>query len=86
MVCSDNVPIISLMMLGNADGIGDIREKELYRAGSILGIQSNDIYLINHPRLQDGMTAVWSIDLVSEIVLGHVRKLNPEVVCTESFL
>lgn len=78
---------LSLICLsnGNAEGLGKIREQELYHACSILGIQSNDIYLVNNMKLLDGMTTHWPIDIVSDIVMEYLVKISPDLVALHSF-
>lgn len=65
---------------GNAEGIGNIREQELYHACSILGMQSTDIYILNNIKLLDGMTTLWPVDIVSDVVTEYLMKLSPELV------
>jgi len=57
---------------GNVEGLGKVRSEELAKAGSLYGIPSQNITVIDHAELQDGMKAVWPITVVANIVLGHL--------------
>ena len=58
LVHNSNVYILCLST-GNYDGLGETRTKELYASGLILGIQQQNIHIINDPLLQDGKNNQW---------------------------
>ncbi|XP_071715984.1 uncharacterized protein [Rutidosis leptorrhynchoides] len=62
-----NVHILC-MSTGNADGIGDVRKKELYRASAILKVPNLQVTVLDHPEFQDGFGKVWSSSIISKIV------------------
>jgi len=49
---------------GNFDGLGKIREKELHASAKHLGFI--DSYVVDHPKLQDGMDNHWDPEIVAE--------------------
>lgn len=59
---------------GNADGLGDIRVDELQKCAKLFGIDSQNLDIVDHPQLQDGMDSTWSPELISSIVLGKVAQ------------
>ncbi|KAL4443939.1 hypothetical protein ABPG75_011676 [Micractinium tetrahymenae] len=67
---------------GNADGLGRMRSKELYQACSILGIEPDDVILVDDARLQDGMHQRWQPEAVAEHVAQAVRRFRPGQVYT----
>ncbi|KAK0547505.1 N-acetylglucosaminyl-phosphatidylinositol de-N-acetylase [Tilletia horrida] len=60
---------------GNADGLGRIREDELRRAYSVLGVPPSRVTIVDNPLLQDGMSVDWDPHLVLshtfEVSLAH---------------
>lgn len=66
---------------GNYEGLGARRKLELAASGSVFGIGSENIHIVDHPHLQDGMMQVWPISVVSDTVLGHLEKIGPDMVC-----
>ncbi|XP_039053448.1 N-acetylglucosaminyl-phosphatidylinositol de-N-acetylase-like [Hibiscus syriacus] len=64
------------MSIGNADGMGDNRKDELYRACVMNKVLLDQVKVLDHPDLQDGFGQVWNHDLLANIieeeVYGHV--------------
>lgn len=71
-----------LLCLSNGDfeGFGNLRIEELYQSASILQIQKSDVTIIQHPHIRDGLTEVWSIDILSDLILNHLKMINPDLV------
>ncbi|PRW58201.1 N-acetylglucosaminyl-phosphatidylinositol de-N-acetylase isoform C [Chlorella sorokiniana] len=67
---------------GNADGLGQLRSRELYRACSLLGMRRQDVTIVDDPQLQDGMQQRWPADVVAEHVAAAVQRLQPSRVYT----
>ncbi|KAL4426171.1 hypothetical protein ABPG77_007453 [Micractinium sp. CCAP 211/92] len=67
---------------GNADGLGRVRSKELYRACSILGVEPEDVVLVDDARLPDGMHQHWQPEAVAEHVAQAVQRFRPSQVYT----
>jgi N-acetylglucosaminylphosphatidylinositol deacetylase len=67
-------------LIGNADGIGHIRSRELQKSCQSFGIEENNIYIIDDPRLKDGMEEVWDIHIISDIVISHALRIQPDLV------
>ncbi|OCK77993.1 phosphatidylinositol glycan class L [Lepidopterella palustris CBS 459.81] len=54
---------------GNADGLGDIRKKELVQSGLQLGLRGeDDILVIDDPDFPDSMTVTWHPLLISNLL------------------
>lgn len=65
---SQNSPEI-LINLGNADGLGEIRKKELLDSGRILGLRSpDDVFILDSPSFPDSMTTSWDSNAVATIL------------------
>ncbi|XP_071697995.1 uncharacterized protein [Rutidosis leptorrhynchoides] len=62
-----NVHILC-MSTGNADGIGDVRKEELYRASAILKVPLQQVTVLDLPEFQDGFGKVWNSSILSKIV------------------
>ncbi|PSC68734.1 N-acetylglucosaminyl-phosphatidylinositol de-N-acetylase [Micractinium conductrix] len=67
---------------GNADGLGQLRSRELLHACMWLGIDRDDVMLVDDPRLQDGMHQRWAAAAVAEQVAEAVRRFQPGRVYT----
>ncbi|KAI8885177.1 LmbE-like protein [Backusella circina FSU 941] len=65
---------------GNADGLGDVRKRELRKSGQILGI--SHIKSMDHPDLQDGMKNQWDAKLIAEIVKDYATKHKIDTIIT----
>ncbi|KEG10712.1 N-acetylglucosaminyl-phosphatidylinositol-deacetylase [Trypanosoma grayi] len=59
---------------GNYAGLGAAREKELYRSGQYFGVHKNNVKVVNHPSLQDGLNRSWDSDLIRQEVFSYLKK------------
>jgi len=66
--------------VGNAYGLGSIREKELTASCALLGIRSERVQIINDPALKDGMNEQWDARVVAGYVKQFVNHYNLEQV------
>jgi len=56
---------------GNADGLGQVRRKELVQSGLQLGLRGpSDILVLEDPRFQDSMTATWDKKEISNLLFS----------------
>ncbi|KAL8736034.1 MAG: hypothetical protein Q9166_000596 [cf. Caloplaca sp. 2 TL-2023] len=54
---------------GNADGLGEIRKKELVSSGEILGLRSkDDVLVLDSPHFVDGMLTKWDVERVADVL------------------
>ena len=54
---------------GNADGLGEVRSKELVKSGLLLGLRSaQDVLVLDDPRFEDSMTATWDAQAISSLL------------------
>ncbi|KAI3709847.1 hypothetical protein L2E82_39615 [Cichorium intybus] len=59
---------ILCMSTGNADGIGNVRKEELYKASATLKVPLQQVTALDHPDFQDGFGKVWNSSELSKIV------------------
>mmetsp|Transcript_15133 Transcript_15133/g.22323 ORF Transcript_15133/g.22323 Transcript_15133/m.22323 type:complete len:303 (-) Transcript_15133:153-1061(-) len=61
---------VHLMCLstGNYDKLGTIRSKELMIAASLLGLCSDNVYVMDDARFQDGPKEIWSSEILSGVI------------------
>lgn len=59
---------------GNADGLGKIRQKELLQACRHLQIPSQNITIVDHDSLQDGMHNVWDATVLVQTLSHYLDK------------
>ncbi|KAL8713084.1 MAG: hypothetical protein Q9225_006840 [Loekoesia sp. 1 TL-2023] len=54
---------------GNADGLGEIREKELMASAESLGLRNRkDVLVLDSPDFVDGMDTKWDIEKIAEVL------------------
>ena len=70
------------ILLGNNDGIGWIRKRELLRSLRQFGMTNvKKISIIDDPdHLSDGFTHTWDVERAAIIIEGHVSKWNIEIL------
>ncbi|ORC86050.1 N-acetylglucosaminyl-phosphatidylinositol-deacetylase [Trypanosoma theileri] len=59
---------------GNFEGLGAVREKELQLSAECFGVHRNNVRIVNHPLLQDGMNTFWDVDLIRHEVSSYLKK------------
>lgn len=59
---------------GNADGVGSLRVKELYKAALFFGIQSENVDVIDSTLFIDGMKSIWPVDDIAGVINEHIPK------------
>ncbi|KAG6530215.1 hypothetical protein ZIOFF_012438 [Zingiber officinale] len=71
---------ILCMSTGNADGVGNTRKDEIYRACSILKVPLQQVKVLDHPGLQDGFNETWDLGLLAKLIQNEVRVWNIDLV------
>ncbi|EJF57393.1 LmbE-like protein [Dichomitus squalens LYAD-421 SS1] len=81
---SHQLPTIHSLCLsvGNADGLGDIRRRELSASLDVLGIAEGKRWVIDTPELQDNFTAVWDAQVIADAIRPYVLKHNINTILT----
>lgn len=67
---------------GNADGMGNIRKEELYRACVILKVPLHQVKILDHHDMQDGFGQKWNLDLLAKIVEEEVSTHSIDSIIT----
>lgn len=67
---------------GNAEGKGNIRKEELYRACAVIKVPPQQVEIIDHPDLQDGFGYSWDHDLIAKIIAEEITKHNIDTLLT----
>ncbi|KAI7899911.1 putative deacetylase LmbE-like domain-containing protein [Cokeromyces recurvatus] len=67
---------------GNADGLGDIRKKELIKSCQTFNIQPSHVKSLNNPELQDGMQNHWNPSLIAQIIKDYTTKHKIDTIIT----
>ncbi|RIA83887.1 Carbohydrate Esterase Family 14 protein [Glomus cerebriforme] len=70
------------LSIGNESGLGEIRKNELKSSCKILGIDTENVNIIDHSLLQDGPKINWSHSLISSIISDYVTKHKIEIIIT----
>lgn len=59
-----------------------MRQKELQDACAILGIEPEDVFILDHPDLQDGPHAQWPSELIASTVAVQASKVKADMIIT----
>lgn len=70
------------MSTGNADGKGNVRKEELYRACATLKVPPQQVKVLDHPDLQDGFGHAWDHWLIATIVEEEIKAHNIDSLIT----
>ncbi|KAG8871656.1 N-acetylglucosaminyl-phosphatidylinositol de-N-acetylase [Tulasnella sp. 331] len=62
-----------VLSTGNQDGLGDVRVREAKASFSVLGLGEERVRVLDHPKLQDNITVVWSDILIQEVIGEHAK-------------
>jgi N-acetylglucosaminylphosphatidylinositol deacetylase len=55
--------------LGNADGLGETRKRELAKSGVVLGLRKpDDVFVVDKPEFPDSMTTTWDTSAISSLL------------------
>ncbi|KAI1444934.1 LmbE-like protein [Annulohypoxylon stygium] len=66
---SGNHVKILCLSSGNADGLGEVRKKELVKSGLLLGLRNeDDVLVIDSPDFQDSMSITWDANKISTLL------------------
>lgn len=58
---------------GNFDGLGAVREQEMHTCSAFLGLAPQNVRVLEDPKLQDGMAAVWDHAHIASVVLAYIE-------------
>ncbi|XP_026657335.1 probable N-acetylglucosaminyl-phosphatidylinositol de-N-acetylase isoform X3 [Phoenix dactylifera] len=73
---------ILCMSTGNAEGVGNVRKEELYRACVVLKIPLQHVKILDHPELQDGFNNRWDHKLLSTIIEDEIKMWDIDSIST----
>ncbi|KAJ0693278.1 putative N-acetylglucosaminylphosphatidylinositol deacetylase [Helianthus annuus] len=76
-----NVHILC-MSTGNADGMGNVRKEELYRASATLKVPIQQVTVMDHPDFQDGFGKIWNTSLLPKIVEKKIHDHAIDIIIT----
>ncbi|KAK6508280.1 N-acetylglucosaminyl-phosphatidylinositol de-N-acetylase [Arthrobotrys conoides] len=75
-----NTVQIICFSIGNAEGLGTIRETELLKSASLLGVPNVNYSVIthDHPHIQDSMIKSWPEDLLASLISDSLRDFRED--------
>ncbi|KQJ85313.1 probable N-acetylglucosaminyl-phosphatidylinositol de-N-acetylase [Brachypodium distachyon] len=76
-----NVHILCVS-LGNADGLGNIRKEELFKACATLNIPAEQVKVLDHQKLQDGFHEKWDHGLLVELTMEQIQLWDIDTIVT----
>ncbi|KZT25688.1 LmbE-like protein [Neolentinus lepideus HHB14362 ss-1] len=78
-----DVDVHSLCLsIGDADGLGDVRRRELGRSLDVLGVDSRRRRVLDRQELKDNITISWDPHTIADVVLSYVSEENITTVLT----
>ncbi|KAG8649050.1 N-acetylglucosaminyl-phosphatidylinositol de-N-acetylase isoform X1 [Manihot esculenta] len=73
---------ILCLSIGNADGMGNARKHELYKACAVLKVPLQKVNVLDRPELQDGFGQIWDHNLLARIIKEEVSRHEIDVIIT----
>jgi N-acetylglucosaminylphosphatidylinositol deacetylase len=70
------------LSVGNADGLGDIRRRELGDSLDVLGVAEERRWILDKFEFQDDMHARWDASLIADTVYKYVADYNISIILT----
>ncbi|KAH8101197.1 LmbE-like protein [Cristinia sonorae] len=70
------------MSVGNADGLGVVRKKELEASLDVLGIDQDRRWVLDHPELKDNISVYWNPDVIASVVQPYVLEHSITTILT----
>ncbi|KAF9476957.1 LmbE-like protein [Pholiota conissans] len=67
---------------GNAEGLGETRTSELEKSFDVLGVVKSRRWIVDHPELQDNMTADWDRIIIAKVLEPYVLDLDIDTILT----
>ena len=62
--------------------MGIVRAAELFKSCQILGIDTENVKVVEDPKLQDGFDSIWELDAVAHVVSGIVDQWKIDSIIT----
>eukprot|EP01063_Lacrimia_lanifica_P014140 TRINITY_DN20793_c0_g1_i1.p1 TRINITY_DN20793_c0_g1~~TRINITY_DN20793_c0_g1_i1.p1 ORF type:complete len:250 (+),score=64.01 TRINITY_DN20793_c0_g1_i1:44-793(+) len=56
---------------GGADGLGKVREKEMYSSAAGFGVARSDVTVVDDPLLEDGLRTAWDVPYAAALIARH---------------
>lgn len=78
--CLPHKTFVVSLSTGDHERIGHIREKEFYDAVNSLGIPRKNIFIIDDPKLRDGIEETWDHTLIRKVVFGLINSQDISVL------
>ncbi|KAG9005307.1 N-acetylglucosaminyl-phosphatidylinositol de-N-acetylase [Tulasnella sp. JGI-2019a] len=63
-----------VLSIGNQDGLGNVRQGEAKASFEVLGVHADRVRVLDHPKLQDNITAIWEEALVQRVIAEQVEE------------
>ncbi|KIR56029.1 N-acetylglucosaminylphosphatidylinositol deacetylase [Cryptococcus gattii Ru294] len=67
---------------GNSEDLGQSRKEEFIKSYAALGVPAENLEIIDHPDLPDGLTTEWDTTLVSNIVRDSLSSHPVDIIVT----
>eukprot|EP00158_Paraphelidium_tribonemae_P008030 Partr_v1_DN28442_c2_g1_i2_m42231 putative Phosphatidylinositol glycan anchor biosynthesis, class L len=71
---------LACLSSGDADGLGQLRKRELMSACLSLGFREQHVFVADHPGLKDGMRNEWDEGLICTFLESYVREFGVQTI------
>ncbi|GAA5845118.1 hypothetical protein JCM3766R1_004442 [Sporobolomyces carnicolor] len=78
----ETVKNLLCLSIGDYEGEGRVRRKELRQSCRVLGIDESRCLAIDHPDLPDDPNVEWPYDVVIDLVKRHATETNSDAIIT----
>ncbi|KAH9060521.1 LmbE-like protein [Lactarius vividus] len=68
--------------VGNADGLGDIRRRELRDSLDVIGVAEDKRWVLDTNEFQDNITATWNASLIATTVYDFISEHDISIILT----
>ncbi|TFK49044.1 LmbE-like protein [Heliocybe sulcata] len=70
------------LSIGDQDGLGDVRRRELGRSLDVLGVDSRRSQVLDQEDLKDNITVTWDSQTIADVVSSYVSEQNISTILT----
>ncbi|KAK3606481.1 hypothetical protein CHS0354_041432 [Potamilus streckersoni] len=77
-----NVVYLSCFSSGNFYGLAEVRRKELQKSCKVLGIDKENLQILNESHFPDDPATYWDVKEVSDVMLEAVNRTQADMIVT----
>ncbi|KAJ3566099.1 hypothetical protein NP233_g7210 [Leucocoprinus birnbaumii] len=79
---TDAIVFALSLSVGNSYGLGSTRTTEFHKSYEVLGVPAERRWIVDHPSLQDNITATWDPKIIGQEIIPYITSNNIDIVLT----